>query len=311
MIEDPARRGEMVTRAKGRQTVPQIFIDGQHIGGCDDLYALDRERRSRSVARHACWPRPPKAKPRVCRHHGPPLHFTAACIQVNASDDMAANIAAASGFARDAAKRGADLVLMPENVAMMTWGRKAIMGKAMSEAEHTGLRAFRDLARELRTWIHAGSLTIPLPNGKAANRTYVIDPHGVIAARYDKIHMFDVDLGNGERYAESATFNPGAAAVCVDLPWGRLGLTICYDLRFPQLYRNLAQAGADFIAVPSAFTQVTGEAHWHVLLRARAIETGCFVFAPAQTGTHAGGRKTFGHALIVNPWGEVLADGGT
>jgi predicted amidohydrolase len=237
--------------------------------------------------------------------------FTVACLQVNASDDMAANVATASVLTRQAVERGANLVLMPENVAMMTWGRKAILEKAMPEAEHVALKAFRDLARELRTWIHAGSLAISLPNDKAANRTYVLAPDGSIAARYDKIHMFDVDLGNGERYAESATFHPGDAAALVDLPWGKLGLTICYDLRFPQLYRHLGQAGADFIAVPAAFTQVTGQAHWHVLLRARAIETGCFVFAPAQTGTHANDRKTFGHALVINPWGEILGDGGT
>jgi predicted amidohydrolase len=181
----------------------------------------------------------------------------------------------------------------------------------MPEADHAALKAFRALARELRIWLHAGSLSVRVGNDKVANRTYMIDPHGDVAASYDKIHMFDVDLGNGERYAESATFQSGDRAISVDLPWGRLGLTICYDLRFPHLYRNLAQAGADFLAVPAAFTKVTGEAHWHILLRARAIETGCFVFAPAQTGTHAAGRKTYGHALIINPWGEILADGGT
>jgi predicted amidohydrolase len=173
------------------------------------------------------------------------------------------------------------------------------------------LAAFRALAKELQVWLHAGSLAVLRADGKVANRTYVLDPQGEVVAKYDKIHMFDVDLGNGERYLESATFAPGDAAKTVDLPWGRLGLTICYDLRFPHLYRHLAQHGAQFLTVPSAFTQVTGEAHWHVLLRARAIETGCYVFAPAQTGTHAGGRKTYGHALIVAPWGEVLADAGT
>jgi len=235
--------------------------------------------------------------------------FTAACIQINSSDDMSANVAAASAMVRDAAAQGASLVLMPENVTVMAWGREAVSARARAEEIHPGLAAFRGLARELGIWICVGSLSIPLPNGKIANRGFLISPSGDIAARYDKIHMFDVDLGKGERYAESATFEPGAAAVCADLPWGRLGLTICYDLRFPHLYRHLAQAGADFIAVGSAFTKVTGQAHWHVLLRARAIETGCFIFAPAQTGTHTG-RQTFGHSLIVNPWGEVLADGG-
>jgi len=237
--------------------------------------------------------------------------FKAACIQVNASTDMAANIATASAFTRTAASQGADLVLMPENVGMMEWGRANIVAKAMPEESHAALAAFRALARELGLWLHCGSLAVILPSGKIANRTYVLNPDGAVAAQYDKIHMFDVDLGKGERYAESATFDAGDAAVTVDLPWGRLGLTICYDLRFPHLYRHLAQAGADFLTVPAAFTQITGEAHWHVLLRARAIETGCFVFAPAQTGTHAGERKTFGHALIINPWGEILADAGT
>ncbi|MCB2107831.1 MAG: carbon-nitrogen hydrolase family protein [Rhodobacteraceae bacterium] len=236
--------------------------------------------------------------------------FKAACLQVNAGNDMAANIAAASALARQAVSAGAALVLMPENVSMMEWGRRAITEKAMPEETHSALKAFRDLGRELKIWLHCGSLAVLQESGKVANRTYVVSPSGDVVAKYDKIHMFDVDLGNGERYAESSTFAAGHETRVVDLPWGKLGLTICYDLRFPHLYRQLAQAGADFITVPSAFTQVTGEAHWHVLLRARAIETGCFVFAPAQTGTHAGGRKTYGHALIVDPWGKVLADAG-
>jgi predicted amidohydrolase len=241
----------------------------------------------------------------------PRAKFKAACIQVNASNDMAANIAAASDFARAAVRDGADFVLMPENVSMMEWGRENTIAKAQPEATHAALKAFQALAAELGIWVHCGSLAVALPNSKVANRNYVITPKGEIAACYDKIHMFDVNLGNGERYAESATFDPGDETVFVDLPWGRLGLTICYDLRFPHLYRHLAQRGADFLAIPSAFTRTTGEAHWHVLVRARAIETGCFVFAPAQTGEHAGGRKTYGHSLIVSPWGTVLADAGT
>ena len=237
--------------------------------------------------------------------------FAAACLQVNASADIAANIAAASDLTRRAVVLGAQFVLMPENVSMMEWGRANIIAKAQPEDSHPALHAFRALSKELRIWLHCGSLAVILPSGKVANRTYVVDPDGAVAATYDKIHMFDVDLGNGERYAESATFEAGHQAVSVDLPWGRLGLTICYDLRFPHLYRDLSQAGAHFLCVPAAFTRPTGEAHWHVLLRARAIETGCFVFAPAQTGLHAGERKTYGHALIVNPWGEVLKDAGT
>jgi predicted amidohydrolase len=236
--------------------------------------------------------------------------FAAACLQVNAGEDMAANVEAALRLAGDAADAGADLILMPENVAMMTWGGANIRAHARAEDEHPALAAFRDFARARQVWLHAGTLAVPSPAGKVFNRTCVIDPTGRIAARYDKLHMFDVDLGNGETYAESRVFAAGEKAVAVDLPWGRLGLSVCYDLRFPYLYRALACAGCDFLAVPAAFTQVTGAAHWHILLRARAIETGSFVFAPAQTGSHAGGRRTFGHALIVAPWGEVLADAG-
>ncbi len=238
------------------------------------------------------------------------MKFKAACIQVTAGRDMAPNIEAACGLAREARAAGADLVLMPENVAMMEWGRAKITAKAMPEAQHMALAAFRDLARETGLWLHAGTLAILAADGRVANRAFVIDPHGEVVASYDKIHMFDVDLPNGESYRESATFVAGDRAVVAPTSWGGLGLTICYDLRFPQLFRALAKAGADFISVPSAFTRVTGMAHWHVLLRARAIETGCFIFAPAQTGKHETGRETYGHALIVAPWGEVLADAG-
>lgn len=234
-----------------------------------------------------------------------------ACLQVSAGNDLTQNIETAVGLISEAVDGGAAFVLMPENVTMMEWGRKAIISKAQTEKDHQGLTAFRAAAKQHGIWLHCGSLAISLDDGRVANRTYVLDSDGEIAARYDKIHMFDVDLGNGERYAESSTFAPGDTAVVVDLPWGKLGLTICYDLRFPSLFRDLAQAGADMITVPSAFTQVTGEAHWHVLLRSRAIETGAFVFAPAQTGTHPADRKTFGHALIVDPWGKVIADAGT
>ena len=237
--------------------------------------------------------------------------FFVACLQVNASNDMAANLAVASRLTREAVAQGAQIVLMPENVSMLEQGRAASIAQAMPEATHVALKAFQTLAAELKIWLHCGSLSVLREGGKLANRTYILKPDGTIAASYDKIHMFDVDLGGGESYHESATFESGAHAVVVDLPWGRLGLTVCYDLRFPHLYRQLALAGAGFLTVPSAFTQKTGEAHWHVLLRARAIETGCFVFAPAQTGAHVGHRKTYGHALIVNPWGEVLADAGT
>ncbi len=162
----------------------------------------------------------------------------------------------------------------------------------------------------MKIWLLIGSLSIKLEPTKAANRSFLFDPQGRIAARYDKIHMFDVEIPDGQSYRESATFRPGEEAVTADLPWGKLGLSICYDMRFPYLYRSLAHAGASFLAVPAAFTEFTGRAHWHVLLRARAIETGCFVFAPAQCGTHVADRRTYGHSLVVAPWGEVLADAG-
>ena len=170
---------------------------------------------------------------------------------------------------------------------------------------------FRELARSLGIYVHVGSLAIRVSPDKAANRAFLIDPSGEIAARYDKIHMFDVDLANGESYRESRNYRAGDLAVVTDLPWGRLGITVCYDLRFPALYRALAEAGASFLAIPSAFTRQTGEAHWHILNRARAIENGCFVLAAAQGGKHENGRETFGHSLVVDPWGRILAEGGT
>ena len=235
--------------------------------------------------------------------------FVAACLQVNASNDMNENIEVATSLTREAASAGADIVLMPENVVMMEWGRENIIDKAMTEDAHVGLSAFRALAKEIGVWLHCGSLGILLSNQKVANRTYVFGPDGEVRATYDKIHMFDVNLGPGERYTESSIFEAGSDPELVELPWGTLGLSICYDLRFPHLFRHLAQSGASFLTVPSAFTKISGEAHWHVLMRARAIETGCYVFAPAQTGSH-GKLKTFGHALIVDPWGTVLADAG-
>jgi predicted amidohydrolase len=167
------------------------------------------------------------------------------------------------------------------------------------------------LARNYGIYLHVGSLALKVSPDKAVNRGFLIDPRGDIVARYDKIHMFDVDLEGGESYRESRNYRPGDLAVLADLPWGRLGLTICYDLRFPALYRALAEAGASFLSIPSAFTKSTGEAHWHVLIRARAVENGCFVLAAAQAGKHENGRETYGHSLAVNPWGRIIGDGGT
>ena len=236
--------------------------------------------------------------------------FKAACVQVNATRDMAPNIRTAADLVRRARDAGADLIAMPENVSMLEPDNDLLRDKARPEAEHPALAAFTDLASETGAWLLVGSLAIALDGGKVANRSFLIGSDGTVRARYDKIHMFDVDLDGGESYRESAVFAAGDAAVLAETPWVKLGMTICYDLRFAYLYRALAQAGAGMFAVPAAFTRQTGEAHWHVLNRARAIETGCYVIAPGQCGTHAEGRQTFGHSLIIDPWGRVLADGG-
>jgi predicted amidohydrolase len=238
--------------------------------------------------------------------------YRLACVQVNAGDDMDANMATAENIARSAAMDGARLIAFPENVAFMAPDGLGVREAAQDEDSHAALARFRALAGELDAWLLVGSLGIAGADdqGRVSNRSFVIDPAGAVQARYDKIHMFDVELAGGESYRESATFAPGSQAVSVATPFGRIGLTICYDVRFPYLYRALAKAGAELIAVPSAFTRTTGTAHWHTLLRARAIETGAYVFAAAQCGTHPRGRQTFGHALIVNPWGEVIGDAG-
>lgn len=242
--------------------------------------------------------------------------FTVACIQTNSGREIAPNIAAVSELVRGARARGADLITMPENVTMLEPKGHLLRQKASPvDADgngHPALDAFRELAAETGAWLVVGSLMVKLEGDgdMVANRSYLLDGKGAIKAWYDKIHMFDVDLGGGESYRESAVYEPGDAAVVAPTPWGNLGMTVCYDVRFAALYRALAQAGADFLTVPAAFTRTTGKAHWHVLLRARAIETGCYVFAPAQCGTHAEGRETYGHSLIIDPWGEVLADGG-
>lgn len=239
-----------------------------------------------------------------------PAPFTVACLQTNASRDVAANLAAVARLAREAKDRGADFILTPEYVALFEPNGEALLKAAEPWEGHSQLAAFRALARELGVWMLAGSLHVKAPSGKAFNRSVLLDDKGAVVAHYDKIHLFDVTLANGEAYRESDTFEAGRAATIAETPWGRMGFTICYDVRFPHLYRALAQGGARTIVVPAAFTRTTGEKHWHVLLRARAIETGAFVVAPAQTGTHAEGRQTFGHSLVVDPWGNVLADGG-
>jgi predicted amidohydrolase len=236
--------------------------------------------------------------------------FTAACVQLNAQREFAPNIAAAGDLIRRARDAGADFIATPEITAMFEPKRDQHLAKATDEAANPALAAFRAMAKETGAWLLIGSMAIKLEAARLANRSFLIAPDGEIVARYDKIHMFDVDLKNGESYRESALYRPGETATLAELPWGVLGMTICYDLRFPYLYRTLAQAGAEFLAIPSAFTVPTGRAHWHVLQRARAIENACFVVAPAQWGEHAEGRKTYGHSLIIDPWGEVLADAG-
>jgi deaminated glutathione amidase len=221
------------------------------------------------------------------------------------------NLAAATRLIEQAKNGGADYVLTPEMTNVMEIDRERLFAAIVAEEQDATLATFRALARALGLYLHVGSLAVKVSSDKAANRSFLIDRHGEIVARYDKIHMFDVDLKGGESYRESRNFRAGDLAVVTDLPWGRLGLTICYDLRFPALYRALAEAGALFLTIPSAFTRQTGEAHWHVLTRARAIETGSFVFAAAQGGKHENGRETYGHSLVVDPWGRVLAEGDT
>ncbi len=237
--------------------------------------------------------------------------FRAALVQLCAGRHVADNVETATSLIREAAARGADYVLTPENTTLMELDRAALLAHTPSWENHQSLRHFQALADELAIWLHLGSVGVKLAADKLANRSCLIAPDGALAAHYDKIHMFDVDLPGGESYRESHNFRPGNRAELTALPWGRLGMSICYDLRFPQLYRRLAQAGAEILTVPAAFTRQTGEAHWHVLLRARAIENGCFVLAAAQGGRHETGRETFGHSLIVDPWGRILAEADT
>jgi deaminated glutathione amidase len=236
--------------------------------------------------------------------------FTAAMVQMRTSLLPEPSLEQGIRLIRQAAAQGADYVLTPEVSNMMQLNRKALFEHLADEADDVSLRTYRALAAELEIHLHIGSLALRASPERAVNRSFLIAPDGHVIASYDKIHMFDIDLPDGESYRESANYQPGETAVISDLPWGRIGLTICYDVRFPALYRALAESGASFLTVPSAFTRKTGEAHWHALLRARAIENGCFVFAAAQAGLHENKRETYGHSLIIAPWGEVLAEGG-
>ena len=237
--------------------------------------------------------------------------FKVGLIQMRSGLEPPHNLAAAVALIDEAGRAGADYVLTPEMTNILALKRDQLFANIVAEEHDPTLATLREVARQLGIFVHIGSLAIKASPEKAVNRSFLIDRRGDVAARYDKIHMFDVDLGGGESYRESSNYRSGELAAIADLPWGRLGLTICYDLRFPALYRALAEAGASFLAIPSAFTRQTGEAHWHVLLRARAIENGSFVFAAAQGGKHENGRETFGHSLVVDPWGRILAEAGT
>ncbi|MDP3691272.1 carbon-nitrogen hydrolase family protein [Bradyrhizobium sp.] len=236
--------------------------------------------------------------------------FTAAMVQMCSGLLPGPNLEQGTKLIRQAAADGADYVQTPEVSNMIQSNRKALFEHLAPEEDDLSLKAYRALAAELKIHLHIGSLALRFSPDRAVNRSFLIGPDGMVLASYDKIHMFDIDLPGGESYRESANYQPGESAVISDLPWGRIGLTICYDMRFPALYRALAESGASFLTAPSAFTVRTGEAHWHTLLRARAIENGCFVFAAAQAGTHESKRQSYGHSLIVAPWGEILAEGG-
>lgn len=234
----------------------------------------------------------------------------AACVQMTSGVTIEGNIKQSEALIRAAHADGAQIVGMPEVANLCQKSRRLALETAQYEENEPALKAWRELADELDIWLLAGSMVVKVAEDKLVNRAYMIAPDGSIAATYDKIHMFDVDLPNGERYRESDLFTPGDKAVLVDSPWGGIGITICYDVRFPHLYRALAKAGANMIWTSAAFTRTSGKAHWHVMQRARAIETGCWILAPAQCGDHEDGRSTYGHAVIVSPWGEVVADAG-
>jgi deaminated glutathione amidase len=233
-----------------------------------------------------------------------------ALIQLRSGRDMTRNIADASALIKEAAQKGAEFVLTPEMTNILETDRERLRELVRPEREDLSVKAFAELARDQRIWLLAGSLALKGPNTKLLNRSLLFSPEGTIVARYDKIHLFDVDLPNGQTLRESAAYEAGGPVPVVSLPFATLGLTICYDVRFPYLYNALAKSGSEVLTVPSAFTKVTGEAHWHVLLQARAIETGSFVLAPAQGGMHDSGRETYGMSLAVSPWGDIIAEGG-
>ena len=230
-------------------------------------------------------------------------------IQMTSGPDMEKNVSNCCADIAEAAKAGATLILTPEMTNVFQPKNSKLFEACFYEADDPFLRRFQKTAIKHEVWLLIGSMAFLYSADKLANRSILISPKGEIVARYDKLHMFDANLPNGERYEESKSYQAGEQAVLACLPFANLGLSICYDLRFPNLYQDLARAGANILAIPSAFTKTTGTAHWHTLIKARAIETGCFVLAPAQTGKHTGGRETYGHSLIVNPWGDIICDG--
>ena len=233
-----------------------------------------------------------------------------ACIQTNSGQNMAENLRTACELVRAAEAEGAKFIALPENVALMDHRTEQVQAQATVIENHPAILAFGEIARETGVWIIAGSVGAIAPDGRVANCSVLLNDQGKILARYDKLHMYDADLPNGEVYRESEAFRPGDDAIVAKTPWGGLGMTVCYDLRFPQLYRALAHGGAEIISIPAAFTKVTGEVVWHVLNRARAIESAAFVMSPCMWGSHSGGRTTYGHSLIIDPYGKVLADAG-
>ena len=237
-----------------------------------------------------------------------PRSFTAALIQTCTSRNVDRNIAEIGQMVREATAAGANYVQTPEVTTVIETDRTRMPDVIQPEEGNRALQAYADLAGELGIWLHIGSMAVATDGPRYANRAFLFKPNGEVAARYDKIHMFDVQIGAGQTYQESKRYAPGQKAVLADLPWARLGITICYDMRFPALYRALAKSGAEIIAVPSSFTVPTGKAHWHALLRARAIESQCFILAAAQAGHHECGRDTYGHSIAISPWGEILAE---
>lgn len=237
--------------------------------------------------------------------------FRVGCLQFCADDDLGANLKLAEQLTRETHAAGAELICLPEYFAAIEINDETTLEKALTEVENPALQLFCGLAKELSVWIQMGSLPIRISDTQVNNRAFLINSTGEIVARYNKMHLFDVSLANGEAYYESKAVMAGTEQIIAELPWGKLGMTVCYDVRFPDQYRSMAKQGADFISVPAAFTQTTGEAHWYALLQSRAIENGCFVFAAGQNGVRKTGRATFGHSLIIDPWGTILADAGS